>query len=173
MKAAPRPPFAARLRAGLFATPASAAVSVLLAAGLLWLLPGLVEWALLKAVFRPDVAACRALEHGGACWGVVAEKWRAIIFGRYPYEQQWRPCAASLLILALLAAIGLRWLRGRWLAIAWLPALPLFLVLMGGGIAGLAPVGTESWGGLPLTLLLTLGCMALALPLGVLVAYGR
>ena len=30
----------------------------------------------------------------GACWGVIAEKWRPILFGRYPYEDQWRPAIA-------------------------------------------------------------------------------
>ena len=40
---------------------------------------------------RPDNAACRALGHAGACWGVIAEKYRLILFGRYPYEEQWRP----------------------------------------------------------------------------------
>ena len=39
---------------------------------------------------------------GGACWGFVAEKYRLILFGRYPYEEQWRPLLASLLIVALL-----------------------------------------------------------------------
>ena len=52
-----------------------------------------LDWAVLHAVFRPDAEACRAVQHG-ACWGVVAEKWRPILFGRYPYEDQWRPAVA-------------------------------------------------------------------------------
>ena len=41
-------------------------------------LPPLLDWAVWNAVARPDNAACRALDHAGACWGVVAEKYRLI-----------------------------------------------------------------------------------------------
>src|SRR6185503_9415411 len=50
----------------------------------------LVNWGIVHAVWRPDLSACRALEHNGACWGVIAEKFRVIFFGRYPFEEQWR-----------------------------------------------------------------------------------
>ena len=44
----------------------------------------------------PSRARLRRLQGGaGACWGFVAEKWRLILFGRYPYEQQWRPALAT------------------------------------------------------------------------------
>jgi general L-amino acid transport system permease protein len=43
---------------------------------------------------------------------------------------------------------------------------------MGGG-AGLSPVTTDLWGGLPLTVLLTVGSLVLAFPLSILVALGR
>ncbi len=57
-----------------------------------------------KAVVRPDNAACRAIGHEGACWGVIAEKYRLILFGRFPYEEQWRPLIATVLMVALIAA---------------------------------------------------------------------
>jgi general L-amino acid transport system permease protein len=44
---------------------------------------------------------------------------------------------------------------------------------MAGGVAGLARVPTDQWGGLPLTLMLTVVSMALAFPLAVVVALGR
>ena len=47
-------------------------------------LPPLLDWAVFNAVARPDNAACRAIGHEGACWGVIAEKYRLILFGRYP-----------------------------------------------------------------------------------------
>lgn len=52
------------------------------------------RWGIADAVFRADFKACMA-NHDGACWGFVTEKWRLIIFGRYPYEIQWRPTSAS------------------------------------------------------------------------------
>ena len=49
-----------------------------------------------SAVLRPDADACQAARGVGACWGVIAEKYRLIIFGRYPFERavaarSWRP----------------------------------------------------------------------------------
>jgi len=35
---------------------------------------------------------------------VIAEKYRLIIFGRYPYEEQWRPELATVLLVGLLMA---------------------------------------------------------------------
>ena len=165
-----------RLKSGLFATPGSALATLLLMGLLLWFGVRLVDWALLQAVFRPDSDACRAVGHGGACWGVVTEKYRAILFGRYPFEQQWRPLVATLLVVLLLVGSCHRALQpraGRTLALAWGVGLPLAFLLMKGGVAGLTPVDSARWGGLPLTLLLSLVGVGCALPLGLLLALGR
>ncbi len=161
------------LRQRLAGDPLNLTLTVLVvAAAALWL-PPLLRWALLDAQFAPDAAACAALGHRGACWGVVAEKARFILLGRYPADENWRPAVAAALIAASWLAVARGWLRGR----AVLPALavpPLVAIaLLGGGFAGLAAVPTELWGGLPLTLLLTAAGMAGALPLGIAVAYGR
>ena len=55
----------------------------LLLAPLLW---ALADWTVFSAVFRPDLGACQQAAGQGACWGVVAEKWRIILFGRYPLD---------------------------------------------------------------------------------------
>ncbi len=62
---------------------------------LLWLVPPFFDWAVLNAVVRARQRGLprRAHEHG-ACWGVIAEKCRLILFGRYPFEEQWRPLVA-------------------------------------------------------------------------------
>jgi general L-amino acid transport system permease protein len=161
------------LRANLFAGPLSAAITLAVLGLLGWLAPGLLDWAWLHAEFRPDAEACRALEHGGACWGVIAEKHRFILFGRYPFEAQWRPLAATAAMLAALVATAFALRHPRRVLALWLFVLPLFLVLMGGGVAGLAVVPSELWGGLPLTLLLTVVGLAAAFPLGLVLALGR
>jgi len=131
-----------------------------------------LEWAVLQAVFRPDAQACRAVPHG-ACWGVIAEKWRPILFGRYPYEDQWRPAVAVTLLslTTLLSAWPRSW--RWWLLPLWLGSLSAFLVLMRGGVLGLAAVATNRWGGLPLTIGLAVVGLALAFPLALLLALGR
>ena len=140
---------------------------------LLWLVPPLFGWSVLHAVFAPDNAACRAAQEHGACWGVVAEKGRLILFGRYPFEEQWRPLAACAILIALLVASCLRPFWKPWLAPLWLIVLAVCYVLMRGGVLGLTPVETSRWGGFPLTLALSVVSLAVAFPLAILVALGR
>jgi general L-amino acid transport system permease protein len=132
----------------------------------------LFDWAVRDAVFRPDADACRAAHHG-ACWGVIVEKWRPILLGRYPYEDQWRPAVAvSVLSLIMMLSAWPRTWRW-WLPPAWLIALALCLALMRGGVPGLDPVPTNRWGGLPLTIGLAVTGLALAFPLALMLALGR
>jgi len=135
-----------------------------------------LDWAVVRAVAQPDYAACKLPERG-ACWGFIAEKWRLIVFGRYPYEAQWRPALATAAVVAMLVASALPagWTKrgARWLAAGWIAALAAFFLLMLGGAFGLAVVGTERWGGLPLTVILTLIAIGASAPIGVLLALAR
>ena len=135
--------------------------------------PPLLEWALWQAVAAPDNAACRAAHGRGACWGVVAEKGRLILFGRYPYAEQWRALLACSLLAALLVGSCLRAFWRPALAMAWVAVFAVFYLLMHGGWFGLSVVETARWGGLPLTLLLSSVSLVIAFPLAVLVALGR
>jgi general L-amino acid transport system permease protein len=140
---------------------------------LLWLVPPLFGWSVLHAVAAPDNAACRAAQGHGACWGVVAEKGRLILFGRYPFEEQWRPLAACAILIALLIASCLRPFWKPWLAPLWLVVLAVCFMLMRGGVFGLTLVETARWGGFPLTLALSVISLAVGFPLAILVALGR
>jgi general L-amino acid transport system permease protein len=160
------------IRANFFGYWKTAFSTVLLGGLLLWYLPQLIQWAVIKAVWLPQIDACRAAE-AGACWGVVAEKYRLIIFGRYPFEAQWRPLLATALMLCLLVASCIRFFWRPWLVALWVVVLVAFFVLMYGNVAGLSRVETDRWGGLPLTLLLASLSIALAFPLALLVALGR
>lgn len=157
----------------LFGSPWRAVLSLLLLAALGWLADVAWRWAVWHAVWQADEAACQAARGVGACWGVVVEKHRAILFGRYPYDAQWRAALATGLLLALLVASGLRACWRPALLGAWLVGAALYGVLMAGGVAGLAPVRSDQWGGLPLTVLLATVAIVCALPLGVLLALGR
>jgi general L-amino acid transport system permease protein len=161
------------VRHNLFGNYQSALATLLFAALLVWLLPPLLDWAVFHAVFAPQAEACQAARGVGACWGVIAEKYRLILFGRYPFEQQWRPLLATAVLLLMLVLSCVRRCWTRWLPLAWLLVLALFFALMAGGWAGLVPVATDRWGGLPLTLLLATLAIVLAFPLAILVALGR
>jgi general L-amino acid transport system permease protein len=161
------------VRANLFANWASAVATLVCAALFAWALPSLLDWAVVRAVTVPSLDACQAARGSGACWGAVVEKYRLIIFGRYPFDQQWRPLLATLLVLTLLVCSCVRALWSRGLLVAWVLVLATFFALMAGGAFGLTRVPTDRWGGLPLTIMLSTLSIVLAFPLAVLVALGR
>jgi general L-amino acid transport system permease protein len=161
------------LRRNLFASTGNT-VSTLLMVGLaLWWLPGLFQWAVTASVVAPDADRCQAARGVGACWGVITEKWRFIIVGRYPFEEQWRPEVATLAMVVLLVVSCVRTFWRPWLIALWGVVLALFFALMGGGVLGLEAVPTDRWGGLPLTIMLATLSIVLAFPLSILVALGR
>lgn len=139
-------------------------------------IPPFIEWAFVDAVWSaPNAQACRGSGGGatGACWAFIGEKLRFILFGRYPYEQQWRPLIVVLIFIAMIAASCDRLLWGRRLLLIWLIGLGMVGVLMWGGVFGLPYVETLLWSGLPLTLILATVGMAAGFPLGVALALGR
>ncbi len=161
------------IKRNLFNNVPSSIATVLLIGVALWYLPQLLNYAFVQAVYAPDYKACQAAREVGACWGVIAEKYRLILFGRYPFEEQWRPLIATLLMVGVLVASCVRAFWKPWLALVWVVMLALFFGLMFGGFAGLSHVATDRWGGLPLTVLLATLSIALAFPLAVVVALGR
>ncbi len=161
------------LRQQLFSDWRTGMATVLLGALLAWVVPQFIDWALLSAVWMPDLDACRAAQGEGACWGAVAEKYRLILFGRYPFEEQWRPLIATLLLFSLVIASCTRTFWRPWLAVVWVVGLIVVFALMYGNVAGLTKVTTDRWGGLPLTILLSTLSIGLAFPLALLVALGR
>ena len=160
-------------RKNLFGSFANGVATVLMLAVALWWLPGLLQWAVTDAIWAAEADRCQEARGLGACWGVVNEKYRLIIFGRYPFEQHWRPEVATVLMVGLLMASCIRAFWKPWLVLAWAGVLWLFFVLMGGGVWGLEKVPTERWGGLPLTIMLATLSIVLAFPLAVAVALGR
>ncbi len=161
------------LRANLFADWKSALTTVVVIALALWYLPQLANWAIFQAIFQPNAEICQQSRGTGACWGVIVEKYRLIIFGRYPFEEQWRPELATGLLVGLLMASCVRVFWRPWLVLLWLVVLAVFFVLMHGGVLGLTEVTTDRWGGLPLTIMLATLSIVLAFPISVLVALGR
>ena len=120
-----------------------------------------------------DSGPCRAARGQGACWALIGEKHRFLLFATYPYEEHWRPALACAILIALYGTSSLRRFWTRWLICAWAVGLALIAMLMWGGILGLSFVSQDLWGGLPVTLLLATFGIAFALPLGILLALGR
>ena len=127
---------AQRIHRRYFYSPAASLLTVAVSAVIALVVVKLVSWGLVNAVWTPDVHACS--QGAGACWGFVAEKWRLIIFGRYPYHLQWRAAAAMGFVLAMLviSAFPFMWRKPylRTLGMLWIGAVVVFFVLMLGGV---------------------------------------
>src|SRR6516225_5831033 len=160
-------------RANLFSSPLNTVLTVLFA-WLIWkTIPASIDWAVVRSVTGFKTATdCRAPE-AGACWSFVYEKWRFILFGVYPFEQQWRPAIVVVLIISLLVAscVKARW--GRSLTVLWLLGILLGSLLMWGRVFGMSFVEATQWGGLPLTLIIAIVGMIAGFPLAVALALGR
>jgi general L-amino acid transport system permease protein len=139
---------------------------------LLWkIVPPLFRWAFIDSAWHTTGQACR--QAAGACWSVISMNYRFILFGFYPYEQQWRPFIAMMILFGLLFYSRDRNHWKKPLAYAWIIGLFTMGLLMKGGIFGLSSVESTQWGGLPLTLLLAVFGLTAAYPLGVILALGR
>ncbi|HLU78718.1 MAG TPA: amino acid ABC transporter permease [Burkholderiaceae bacterium] len=171
---APRPPGnkVAWLKENLFSSPLNILLTVLVTWLLVMSVPAMLDWLFFDADFTSDTAQeCRKAE--GACWAFIAEKHRLILFGVYPYDEQWRPLLASIILVAALVCSAIRRFWSVWLFALWTVALIAVAVLMWGGVLGLSYVENDRWGGLPVTLILSTFGIAFAFPLGVLLALGR
>jgi general L-amino acid transport system permease protein len=164
------------VRTNLFSGWLSTAVTLVLAYFIIRWAIGFVDWAIVKAVWSvPDnqTQACRDARGVGACWAVITEKHRFILFGTYPYEEHWRPALCVVLFVALYIVSAMRRFWRPSLALVWVGVLTLIGVLMWGGILGMPYVPQERWGGLVITLILATFGLAFAFPLAIVVALGR
>ena len=141
---------------------------------LLWLIPPIIEWGIINATLTPTIEGCA--EATGACWGFVNANLRLILFGTYPYDEQWRPLLAMILLMGIICASlgGVKYPNVRkWIIPMWVIGVPIIAILMWGGVLGLTYVQNSYWGGLPLTLILSSIGIVFAFPFGLLLALGR
>lgn len=164
------------MRENLFSSWLNTAVTLLLAYFLVRWITGFVDWAFVNAIWSVpgnNTAACREARGIGACWALINEKHRFILFGTYTYDEQWRPLLACVLFIALYVVSAMKRFWNRWLMAIWAGGLTAIGVLMWGGVLGLAYVSQERWGGLPITLILSTFGIVGAFPLAILLALGR
>lgn len=159
-------------RQRLFGTPATAAVTVVLALGIAWVAVPLIRWALIDATWsgttRNDCTG------SGACWVFIRARFGQFMYGLYPVDERWRADLAGAIFA--LSGLGLylspKPMRIRLAVLALIILPPLGVWLLAGGF-GLRPVETREWGGLMLTLFISVYASLIAIPLGILLALGR
>ncbi|MDQ1185841.1 MULTISPECIES: amino acid ABC transporter permease [Agrobacterium] len=172
------------LKTKLFATPKDVVMTVLSIALLAYIIPPLVQFLFVDAVWTgTDRLACLTVAQGGAipdgqagaCWAFVGAKFQQFMFGRYPLDERWRPLLVAamfviLLIPMLIPKAPFKTANAVLLFLV-LPFVSFFLLV--GGYFGLPRVETQLWGGLMVTLILSFFGITVSLPLGILLALGR
>ncbi|QTA78155.1 General L-amino acid transport system permease protein [Desulfonema limicola] len=133
-------------------------------------IPPLFRWAFIDSLWMSTGTECH--QSGGACWSIIPANIQFIIFGFYPADQQWRPLLAMILLAVLLIISRNRNFWNKTLFYIWISGFFIMGLLMKGGL-GLEPVESTQWGGLPLTLILSVFGLTAAYPLGIALALGR
>ena len=178
------------VRKHLFSSWGNGITTVVLLVAMAWILSWFLEWAVFTANFTASTGSeCRG---GGACWALIREKARLIFFGTFPFDQQWRPFFAVIIMLAMLVMTSDRrmWKPWRLLVIWSIGSMGEFVgyrVLAFVGLVGLslqfvgimpnwklpiAPfsyVETGLWGGIPVTFILATYGLLFAFPYGMLI----
>lgn len=159
------------IRANLFNGWFNTLLTLVFAYVLFLTVPPFIEWAFINSNWFSTSEECKV--GGGACWSVVTANIRFILFGFYPHELQWRPLLAVVILVFLLIYSQNRKHWRKSLAYAWAIGLFSMGLLLKGGLFGLQSVESTNWGGLPLTLLLSVFGLTAAYPVGILLALGR
>ena len=172
------------LRMNLFSNWVNSLVSIFVLYILIQFIPWILNWTIFAADFKYnfngeeiiDRTMCSRVldpENGGACWAIIYVRFYQFMYGFYPRDEVWR-VNLSYIMLAV-AVVPLLFdkfpFRKHFLKFTYVFPVIAFFLLNGG--LGLESVSTNKWGGLLVTLVLGCTGIALAFPLGIVLALGR
>ena len=172
------------LRMNLFSNWINSLVSLFVLYILIQFIPWIFNWTIFAADFKynfngaeiTDRTMCSRVldpENGGACWAIIYVRFYQFMYGFYPRDEVWR-VNLSYIMLAV-AVVPLLFdkfpFRKHFLKFTYVFPVIAFFLLNGG--LGLESVSTNKWGGLLVTLVLGCTGIALAFPLGIVLALGR
>jgi len=171
------------IRRNLLATPKDILLTVLAIAALAWVLPHMINWLFIQAVWTgTDRTFCATTVQGGtqpdgwsgACWAFVNAKLDQFVYGRYTLDERWRPTLVFIMFAALLTPMLMPSMPRKGLnALLLFVVLPLVSIWLLYGGFGLEIVETPLWGGLLVTLVVSFVGIAVSLPFGIILALGR
>jgi general L-amino acid transport system permease protein len=140
------------LKENLFASPRDTVLTIVTALFLLWIVPPIIDWAFISAVWTGDSREACLGPGTGACWAFVEAKFGQFIYGRYPIEE-WGGLLVTLVVavtgivvslpLGILLALGRR---------SKMPVVKMFCVIF-----------IEFWRGVPLITVLFMSSVMLPL----------
>ena len=163
------------MKINLFSSPLNIVMTILGMILVYKIVPPAIQWAFIDATWVAETRDECLGEGKGACWAYIGNRFGQVMYGFYPPTEYWRPNLAGILLVLLTIPLFIEktpkkvWLGGFILLV--FPFIAYFLIH--GGSFGLSEVGTDKWGGLMLTLIISLVGISAALPLGIILALGR
>ncbi|MEJ2000681.1 MAG: ABC transporter permease subunit [Maritimibacter sp.] len=112
------------IRENLFAGWMNSILTVLSLAFLYYVLSNFLPWFWSPTWNATSLEQCRDFvteaAYGGACWGVIRDRWVQMLFGFYPSELYWRPILAFVLLFVALIPVLFSMIsrRANWFALA-------------------------------------------------------
>ena len=172
------------LRINLFSTWVNSIITLFVLYILIQFIPWILNWTIFAADFKYNFngeeiinreMCSRVLdpETGGACWAIIYVRFYQFMYGFYPREEVWRVNLSYIMLsIAIVPLLFDKFpFRKNFLKFTYVFPIIAFFLLNGG--LGLEPVSTNKWGGLLVTLVLGCTGIALAFPLGIILALGR
>ena len=172
------------LRMNLFSNWVNSLVSLFVLYILIQFIPWILNWTIFAADFKynfngaeiTDRTMCSRVldpENGGACWAIIYVRFYQFMYGFYPRDEVWRVnLSYTMLAVAVVPLLFDKFpFRKHFLKFTYVFPVIAFFLLNGG--LGLESVSTNKWGGLLVTLVLGCTGIALAFPLGIVLALGR
>ena len=136
-------------------------------------IPPLLSWMFFDATFfgtsKKDCSGT------GACWVFIQVWLKRFTYGMYPNDQIWRIDLAFIIFFFVIGAYFFVNVKIKKILFIFLTIIFPFLAifLFHGGLFGLEEVETRVWGGLFLTLFISVFSIIFCFPIGVLLAMGR
>ena len=153
------------MRQRLFSGPMNSIITVLTLVVMVFLARFLIPWITVPTWSANSLSDCREIlsgigiegHFGGACWGVIQNRWVQLLFGFYPPESYWRPVLVLVLLFVALAPIlfshhipraflavsvlfpfAMPWLL--WGGSVWVPVTVLLGFFIGAGVLRLSAI---------------------------------
>jgi general L-amino acid transport system permease protein len=159
------------MRQNLFSSIPNSILTLLSLALVLYLVPGILDWAIFSAQVEGDSRT--DCTNTGACWALVRVRFNQFMFGFYPASEYWRVILAGILMLLALAYVLFEHLPYRTWGLLYAALYPIIAFFLLAGGLGLEAVETDRWGGLMLTIVIGITGIVASLPIGIILALGR
>ncbi|MHC5653291.1 amino acid ABC transporter permease [Stappia sp.] len=134
------------IRDNLFDSIGNSILTIVGLAMLALILPPMINWLFIDAVYVGDDREACIVPGAGACWAFVDAKFGQFMYGRYPFEERWRVDLTGLLLIAGLVPAAIPSIPFKRETVAYLLVVfPIagFILLTGGNV----DFSTEFWVG--------------------------